>query len=192
MRSKDENKRVAIRQATIAVVISQGLGSASVARIAAQASVSVGTVYVYYPNKDLLLQEVYVEVKQAFHERVMAAFDPQQNSANNLRAMWFALYAHVVEHAHDFVFTELISAAHLLDLAHQQQVELWATDMLQVLQQAVADGTLKDLSISTLRACLIAPAIHLARQAAATGQAFAQADIDRTFDVLWQAVSKDS
>ncbi len=191
MRIKDNNKRIAIRDAAVHVVIQSGLGSASVARIAARAGVSVGTMYLYYPNKDELLQEVYLEIKQEFHQFVMAKIDPQQTSAHNLRAMWFAIYEHLVLRPDDFVFSELVSAAHLLDAAHQDQIERLAADMVQVLHRALADGTLQDLPVTVLRALLIAPATHLARQAAMQCKPLKADVVELAFDALWRAVAKN-
>jgi TetR/AcrR family transcriptional regulator, repressor of fatR-cypB operon len=191
VRIKDNNKRIAIRDAAVHVVIQSGLGSASVARIAARAGVSVGTVYLYYSNKDELLQEVYLEIKQEFHQFVMARVDPTQSSAHNLRAMWFAIYEHLVLHPDDFVFSELVSAARLLDAVHQDQIEHLAADMVQVLHTALADGTLHDLPVSALRALLIAPATHLARQAATQGKPLEADVVEQAFDALWRAVAKN-
>jgi TetR/AcrR family transcriptional regulator, repressor of fatR-cypB operon len=191
VRIKDDNKRIAIREAAVYVVIQSGLGSASVARIAQRASVSVGTVYLYYANKDLLLQKVYLEIKQEFHQVVMAGVKPEQSSAHNLRAMWFAIYEHLILRPDDFVFAELVSAARLLDAAHQEQIERLAADMVQVLHAALADGTLHALPISVLRALLIAPATHLARQAAAQGRPLEAEVVEQAFDALWRAVAND-
>jgi TetR/AcrR family transcriptional regulator, repressor of fatR-cypB operon len=190
MRTKDENKRVAIRDAAVSEVIQSGLGAASVARIAARAGVSTGTVYLYYPNKEELLQEVYLQIKQEFHRRVMAAVKPKASSAANIRAMWFAVYEHLVLHPDDFVFSEYISAARLLDKAHQTQIERMAKEMVQVLDAAVADGTLRNLPLSALRALLIAPATHLARQAAVEGKKPLAKVVESTFAAVWRAVAR--
>ncbi len=194
MRTKDDNKRLAIRHATVQEAIQSGLKSASVARIAARAGVSAGTIYLYFPNKEMLLQEVYIDIKLEFHRVLMGAIvtggATQAGSAQNLRAMWFAMQKHLEIHANDFVFSELVGAARLLDAAHQAQVEQLGADIVRVLQTAVADGTLCDLPLDTLRALLVSPANFLARQAAAKGVASAPAVVAQTFDAIWRAIAK--
>ncbi|MEP0520888.1 MAG: TetR/AcrR family transcriptional regulator [Hyphomicrobiales bacterium] len=61
---KDENKRVAIRNAVVSEVLQSGLANACVAPIAKRAGVSAGTIYLHHPNKEVLLQTVFWKSNQ--------------------------------------------------------------------------------------------------------------------------------
>lgn len=66
----------AIREATIQVLLSDGLARLTTTRVAERAGVSVGTLYQYFPNKEALLFAIlsrhFEEMAQAL-ERVCAA-----------------------------------------------------------------------------------------------------------------------
>ena len=62
MRLRDEKKKEAIFDATIALVNEIGFAEASTAKIAKAANVSPATIYIYYKDKQDLLTSIYIEV----------------------------------------------------------------------------------------------------------------------------------
>ncbi|MEH6404197.1 MAG: TetR/AcrR family transcriptional regulator [Sneathiella sp.] len=191
MRLKDENKRKAIRNAAVAEVIEGGLAGASVGKIAKRAGVSAGTIYLYFPNKDELLQQIYLEIKTELHDHMMSVFDGSKNSSTNIRNMWFSLFEYALEHANDFIFSEYASATQLLDEARKPAVEAMAVEIGQILNTAIKDGTLRQVPIGALNAILIAPAIQLGRHAIMAKGAFDRQIVKETFDMIWKGIASD-
>jgi AcrR family transcriptional regulator len=64
MRHKDEQKQEAIFVATIQLINEVGFLELSMSKIAKKANVSVATIYVYFENKEDLLNKLYLMVKQ--------------------------------------------------------------------------------------------------------------------------------
>lgn len=187
-RFKDENKRVAIRNAVVSEVLHSGLANASVARIAKRANVSPGTIYLYYPNKSALLQMVFLEIKSEFHQAMMANVAPDAGHGENIRRMWFDLLSWLQQHPNDFLFSEFINSAQMLDDAGQADINSMAEDVSRLLQEAMKDGILAEAPLPAVKAVLIAPMLHLARQSAIMKKSIDQSTIDTTYALLWQAV----
>ena len=61
-RPRSDDKRSAILAAAIRVIAAQGL-SAPTAAIAAEAGVSNGSLFTYFPTKGDLLNQLYIEIK---------------------------------------------------------------------------------------------------------------------------------
>jgi AcrR family transcriptional regulator len=61
LRRKDDEKERCIKQAVIKVILDEGLQGASISKIAKLAGVSPATVYIYYENKESMLQDIYTE-----------------------------------------------------------------------------------------------------------------------------------
>ena len=62
MRRKEGNKELAIFDAAIQVFAEDGYHSAKIHRIADIAGVATGTVYLYYGNKEIILQKIFCKV----------------------------------------------------------------------------------------------------------------------------------
>ncbi|MBL4906417.1 MAG: TetR/AcrR family transcriptional regulator [Sneathiella sp.] len=188
MREKDETKRRAIRDAAVLEVIEGGLTGASMGRIAKRAGVSPGTIYLYFPSKEELLQQIYLEIKTELHHQIMAGFNKSDTSTLNIKRIWFALFEYAREHPSDFVFSEYVAAAQLLDETRKPEVEAMAIEVATILNTAIEDGTLRRVPISALTAVLIAPALQLGRRAILTNEAITSDTLDNTFDMIWRGI----
>jgi len=64
MRTKEGNKRQAITEAAIREFAERGFHQAKISRIADNAGVATGSVYLYFRNKENLLQEIFIKLWQ--------------------------------------------------------------------------------------------------------------------------------
>lgn len=62
MRKKEGNKEVDILSAAIKVFADSGFFDAKISKIAELANVSIGSIYVYYKNKDDLLYKIFEQI----------------------------------------------------------------------------------------------------------------------------------
>lgn len=190
MRTKDENKRRAIRDAAIAECVESGLGGASIARIAERAKLSQGTIYLYFAGKDELLDEIFLEVKREIHSRLMDAARSGDSAKAAIKAMWFALFDHANERPLDFAFAEHVSAARILDGRASPEIETMSREIAQVIVDAVSDGTLIDLPTESLSAILSGPALQLARQAIVQNEQPSRDTLEAAFEAIWRGIAK--
>ncbi|MDX1365805.1 MAG: TetR/AcrR family transcriptional regulator, partial [Arenibacter latericius] len=63
---KSIDKRNALMEATISLVNNNGFHAAPMSKIAKMANVSPATIYLYFENKQDLVNKVYLEVKSLF------------------------------------------------------------------------------------------------------------------------------
>jgi len=74
MRKKDPEKQEAIIKSAVRVFARQGYHAAKMSRIAEEAGVAAGSLYLYFRNKDNLLQEIidctWEEMKRRYEENV--------------------------------------------------------------------------------------------------------------------------
>lgn len=190
MRTKDEQKRIAIRDATIEEVITGGLASASIARIAKRAGLSQGTIYLYYANKEELIRQVYVELKLDLRDTLMACFHKEASSADNLRALWFALLSYSLDHPKRTAFTEYVTAANLLDGFDEPALRDVERELKSVITRAISDGTLSQAPYEAHLAILVAPITHLARRSTLAGKTVSKKTCQHTFDMIWRGITQ--
>jgi AcrR family transcriptional regulator len=60
MRRKDDEKQKNIKEAVIKLILKEGFHGTSISKIAKEAGVSPATVYIYYENKDMMLQDIII------------------------------------------------------------------------------------------------------------------------------------
>lgn len=82
------NKKDAILEAALRLLTEKGVHATPMSAIAKEAGTGMGTIYNYFPNKDALINSLYVQIKN--HEKtIFVAFNDQEP----LRTQFEAYYA---------------------------------------------------------------------------------------------------
>jgi AcrR family transcriptional regulator len=95
-REKQE-RRAAILAAAERVVIARGFAETSIDGIAGEAGLAAGTVYLYFPNKEALLQELLGSKVRLLNSRVEAQTSSGRPFDESLRAVVRAMLEHFEE-----------------------------------------------------------------------------------------------
>ena len=63
-RVKDESKIEAIYNATLALVLKSGFAELNMAAVAKEAGIATGTIYTYFKNKETLINQLFLHLKE--------------------------------------------------------------------------------------------------------------------------------
>ena len=86
-RPLSEEKRQALLDAAAEFVARLGTG-ASTAKIAKAAGVSEGTLFTYFPTKDDLLNQLFLEIEADLTETMLAPYPAEASAKDRLFAVW--------------------------------------------------------------------------------------------------------
>jgi AcrR family transcriptional regulator len=88
-RPLSEEKRNSILSAAAQVVAELGI-SAPTSRIAKEAGVAEGTIFTYFSNKDVLLNQLYLELKQEVAIELMTNFPLGKDLSEKVQHVWMS------------------------------------------------------------------------------------------------------
>jgi len=97
-RPLSEEKRQALLDAAAEFVASLGT-AASTAKIAKAAGVSEGTLFTYFPTKDDLLNQLFLEIETDLTETMLAPYPADDSAKERLFAVWNRLIDWGLAHA---------------------------------------------------------------------------------------------
>jgi AcrR family transcriptional regulator len=97
-RPLSEEKRQALLNSAAECVASFGTG-ASTAKIAKAAGVSEGTLFTYFPTKDDLLNQLFLEIETNLTETMLAPYPADASARDRLCAVWNRLIDWGLAHA---------------------------------------------------------------------------------------------
>lgn len=86
--SKSEIKRKALVKATISLVNNNGFHATPISKIAKMANVSPATIYLYFKNKQDLVNKVYIEVKKKFTTYAFASYSENIPVVKGFEIIW--------------------------------------------------------------------------------------------------------
>src|SRR5712664_1086134 len=121
MRVKDEKKEKAIFDAAISLITTHGLADTSMSKIAKAADVSAATIYVYFENKEDMLNKTYSHVKREMATALAKGLKPELTVAEAFRVIWNNFYKYTVNNAVKFSFTEQFANSPIVDRVRKEE-----------------------------------------------------------------------
>src|ERR1044071_4813280 len=106
MRTRDENKEAAIREKAMEMIVKEGFDGLSMQKLAKAAGVSPATIYIYYQNREDLLNSLYNEVNTTFAEVALKKFNPDMSLEEGLWMQWKNRMKFIMEYPTYFKFFE--------------------------------------------------------------------------------------
>jgi AcrR family transcriptional regulator len=109
MRRKDDEKERSIKEAVIKLILLEGFHGASISKIAKLAGVSPATVYIYYENKEDMLQDIYTEYSEEMYEYLSGRIVWGVGGEQLIEMLVRTYYDYIVGHREVFSFVEQFS-----------------------------------------------------------------------------------
>lgn len=144
MRNKDQNKELAIRKKAIEMIVNEGFDGLSMQKLAKSANISASTIYIYFKNREDLLNQLFIEIERKFETDALAGFDPEMTFEAGLWLQWQNRYKNISENPLEFYFFEQFRNSPLVkheDIKENQFRE----KMTQFIQNAVVKKEIIEL-----------------------------------------------
>ncbi len=143
-RPRSEDKRHTILRAATKLFSDEGL-NASTSKIAKVAGVAEGTVFIYFANKDELLNQLYLELKGQLRF-ALAQFPESMSLQDQIWQAWQTYVNWGVEHPEEHQALAKLSLSPRITESTRNIGNRAFCDVSSLLEQAMAGGTLKHQS----------------------------------------------
>ena len=104
MKKDSIDKRRAILTAALELIAANGFHGAPTAMIAAAAGVGTGTIYRYFADKDVLIEEVFKDVEDQLNETLMDNYPVDQSVRRRLDYYYTGLIRFFIDNPMKFKF----------------------------------------------------------------------------------------
>lgn len=188
MRTKDEEKQIALFEATVKTVNAVGFVAASVSKIAKAAEVSPATLYVYHENKEALLVNTYIEIKKKMSRAVLEGFDASLPIRDILLNIWMAMSAYIKQHPEHIQFIEQFSNSPFNDLVNKEMIETYYAPIIGVLQRGIDQKIIKDVAFDILAAFIFFPVLVLSNPSKCHDFELTPDNTETAFNLAWDAI----
>jgi TetR/AcrR family transcriptional regulator, multidrug resistance operon repressor len=133
MRTRDENKRLAICQKALKMCVEKGFDGLSMQKLAKSAGVSPATIYIYFKDRDDLIVKVWIEEMNKMVMATLDGFDPSMRFDVGLKKQWLNRAKYCMDNPLSMHFMEQIkySPYYVTGMKHMD------TTFLQTMQRFV-------------------------------------------------------
>ena len=160
MRQVDEDKKQRVKDAVKEVILQEGFGGASISKIAKCAGVSPATVYIYYDNKEDMMNSIFAEFASNMWTAVLCGVDENASGSEIVNMLLHNYYNYMTENATVFSFVEQFASCPAL--AKNFSGQEYAGDVLNLIDSLKNKQIFKPYSSINLFAMLFFPVKALA------------------------------
>lgn len=160
MRRKDDEKEKNIKEAVIKLILEEGFHGTSISKIAKAAGVSPATVYIYYENKEVMLQDIYLEYSEEIFDYVLSKLNNVIEGQQIIEILIREYYSYIKEHGEIFHFVDQFSNCPAL--ASQCSVRKSINNLNNLLDEMKEKKVFKDFQNDNLIAIIFSPIKNIA------------------------------
>jgi AcrR family transcriptional regulator len=188
-RTKSNEKRIALLNATLHLVNNNGFHDAPMSKIAKMAGVSPATIYIYFENKQDLINQLYLENKASFSDTAFKNYLPNLPVKNGFELIWrnianFKL--HQVEETNFLSQCDNIST--MVDEASRQEGLKNLQPLLDLWERGQKEGIIKSISPYLLYAYTIYPLAFLMAMQQKNDFELTEVNLTEAFELAWNAI----
>ncbi|GGG47625.1 TetR/AcrR family transcriptional regulator [Bizionia arctica] len=160
---KSIDKRNALIKATIELVNNNGFHATPMSKIAKMANVSPATIYLYFENKQDLVNQTYIEVKAEYTDYAFATYKDTMSVEDGFKLIWHRIADFKLKECENAMFLAQCDNTPMIDepsrlegIKHLQPlVELWARGKTEGIIKPISDYILYAYSINPLSFLMI-------------------------------------
>ena len=150
------------------VFSSHGYSGANIRKVAEKAGVSVGSIYLYFKNKEELYRSLLIEKRREMADRTMTAVDSAQDASQAL-SNFLRLYLEYAMKHREFIMLHIREHGFTFDLKEKKQFFLSQRNLIEkIINRGVRSGEFRKcdvretakLVMGSLRGITLSTALH--------------------------------
>jgi len=188
---KHIDKRNEILSAALEIISEQGFHKAPMSMIAKKAGVGAGTIYIYFENKDALINEICLELEKKITMAIQKGYPESRPVRERFIHLWTTLFRYFIENPLHFRYIEQYhNSPYGVSLRRDRILNKTGDPgiLKNLLEEGIENRTVKDLPIVMLFALAFAPIVFLARDHALGLIKMKDVHIVQAAEACWEAI----
>ena len=193
MRPLDPDKREKILKAVYVLTGRQGLASVTIAGISKIAAVAAGTLYIYFKNKEEVVQMAYAAVEDKMTQEMYRDFDSSTPIKESLKKIYINMLNYRLNNYDETIFIDQYQQSGYIQLNYSKQLteyEKQNKPLYDLLEKGQQEGIIKELD-----AIILISFFDGAVRSCSTGIIqklfqLSQKLVDDCFDLIWKGIHK--
>lgn len=163
MRTRNTDKELLVKQQAIEMLVEDGFQGFSMNRLTKACGISVATLYIYYKDKDDLIQKIGVEIGTKFFYETLKDFSPTMSFKDGLKKQWENRSRFAIKFPNEVACFEIIRHSTHGDYILQESLKDFKTAMGDFFKNAINKKELVPVSLEVFWSVAYGPLYALLR-----------------------------
>ena len=143
MKEKVSDKYTALLQATLTLVNNHGFHDTPMSKIAKLAGVSPATIYLYFENKQDLINKLYLEVKASFCSYALQGYSSELPVKKGFEVIWHNIAEYKLNKVEEAMFLSQCDNTPMIDEVSVQEGLKHLQPLLDLWERGINEGIIK-------------------------------------------------
>jgi AcrR family transcriptional regulator len=144
IRKLNPEKREGFLNAALKLFVANGVQNTSTAAIAKEAGTAAGTLFLYFPTKQELVDELVLQIGQALSEAIEAVLEPSLSAQETILAIWNGTIHWFQPRLEAYQYIQQVrDNSNLISEHAAQESGQFAGYYILALQKGLAEGVIK-------------------------------------------------
>jgi AcrR family transcriptional regulator len=187
-RQRDENKIPLIQQAALRLVIQTGFSGLKMADVAKEAGIATGTLYIYYPSKEDLINELFVATKKEIADVMLSPDNQAGTFYETFKKMWLSYFQFCRQNPEKMLFVEQFLYSGLISEQNIALTNRYFEPVNVFLDGAQKQAIIKTLDAEILKAHMQGAIHEIVKYLEKNNQPLENPLSDRLFELTWNGI----
>ena len=187
-KEKITDKRTALLNATLTLVNNHGFHNAPMSKIAQLAGVAPATIYLYFENKQDLVNKLYLEVKEDFSNCAFEGYTEDLSVEKGFELIWFNIANYKLNRIKEANFLSQCDNSPMIEEVIRVEGLKHLQPLLDLWQRGKKEGIIKPLSDYILYAFTVYPLSFLLGMQEREIYTLSEEKKAKTFKAAWDAI----
>ncbi len=188
-RKLNPERKAKLMEAALRLFVANGVQNTTTALIAREAGVAAGTLFLYFPTKQDLVDALILNISQQVYERITELLKPTLSVRESFAAIWHGSIGWFMAHPEAYQYVQQVRDSKILSESVVQESEQYFTYYYVTIQKGFAEGSLKAYPTELIGAFLyqdiVATMNLVSRQPEPAAQ---QAYVWQGFRIFWDGI----
>jgi AcrR family transcriptional regulator len=192
VRKPNPEKRERYLQSALKLFVANGVQNTSTAAIAKQAGTAAGTLFLYFPTKQNLVNELVMEVARAQSENTNAALSPFLSTRDSFFAIWESTIRWFLANMDAYQYIQQVRDSGMISEEVIQESNKYFEYYFTAIQKGLSESAIKPYPIDLIGEMLYRAIVAIMNLAIATSDVARQEEfIHSGFEIFWNGIKKD-
>ncbi len=189
MRDKDEQKFINISNAVLELTNKVGLSGLSISKISKKANVSPATIYIYFENKEDLINKVYLNVKRDIGKNIFTNIDDNEPLNINYKEILKEFSIYIQENQQAFLFVEQLQNSPIISQDILSESEDIFQPMYMIFTKGIENGIVKDIAPFILKLLTFNPLMEYIKNSIINEKKINNEEVNQIINMSWRAIT---
>ncbi len=152
-----------VLDATLEIVVAEGMLKTSISKIAKRAKSSPGIIYHYFEDKDQIMHTLYRNIFREMMVHLLSDLDLEQACLERYKNLWIRKYQYHFNNPAQTVFIEQYKNSSYYTKKQEQETSSMMTELIAMVQNDVKRGLVVNLPLNVIYTMTLTVAINLAK-----------------------------